>query len=376
MIPKHIPFIKPKFPEPEELTEDLRLIYENNYYSNNGPIYFEFKKNIEAYIGQDIKAVIVSNATQALMISIQAIFGSRKQMGKKYIAIPSFTFAAGPLAIKWCGFEPIFFDIEPESTQPNLKSFNTLYQTYHKDLAGIVLINSFGIGNSDIKDWSDLLREKDIPIIIDSAPGFGSTYQDGNLIGGAGECEIFSFHVTKPFGIGEGGLITTKNAELAETLESLKNFGFDEHKRTVRFGMNAKITEIDCAIGLRILEKYPDTLADRRKTYRKFEEKLREGKVDFLPRADSAAIQFVTILVDPKKRGKLLQDLKNGGVETRTYYAPATHTFPFFAETPKTKLPNTEAVSEKVVSLPLHPNMEASIVDYICDIIIKSLQES
>ncbi len=234
-----VPFIKPKLPDPESLAKDIKRIYENNYYSNNGPVYFEFKKELESYLGQGIHAVVVSNATLGLMLAMSAIFGKATAQ-KKYIAVPSFTFAAGPLAIQWCGFEPIFFDVDYEDAQPSLDSFRQLAETYGDQLAGVLIINSFGIGNVNINAWESVLNNLGLPYVVDSAPGFGSTYDDDSLIGGKGACEIFSFHATKPFGIGEGGLITTKDAVLALRLESLKNFGFDEDKTTVGPGINAK----------------------------------------------------------------------------------------------------------------------------------------
>jgi dTDP-4-amino-4,6-dideoxygalactose transaminase len=365
-----IDFIKPKFPQPEELAEDLRRIYGNNYYSNNGPIYFEFKEKIESYLGQGIHSVIVSNATLGLMLAIQTSFGDKK---KKYVAIPSFTFAAGPLAIQWCGFEPVFFDIDETTAQPSIDSFKEVLNKYGDQLAGVFLINVFGIGMENIDEWEALLARNNLPSIIDSAPGFGSTYSDGSLLGAKGSCEIFSFHATKPFGIGEGGLITTKDKELADRLEALKNFGFDSEKKTTDLGINAKITELDCAIGLRILKKYDDTLKDRRNTYTNFADNFKGHDIGLLPRAETAAIQFATIKVDEGKRPKILSNLAKNGVEARTYYAPAVHTFPFFAGAKQVAMPQTEKLSKEVISLPVHPDMPAQTVQYISDIVIESL---
>lgn len=368
-----VPFINPKLPEPDELVEDLKRIYKNNYYSNNGPVYFEFKKSLEEYFNQNgLHAVIVSNATLALMMAIHAIFGEPKN-GKRFVAIPSFTFAAGPLAIKWCGYEPVFFDIGEQTLQPSIDSFKEVLDNYGDRLAGLLLTNNFGIGNSNIDEWESLLSDVGIPMMIDSAPGLGSTYTDGKLIGGRGDSEIFSLHATKPFGIGEGGLITTRNESLAKRYELLKNFGFDEQKQTVDLGFNAKITELDCAIGLRILSHYDDILSDRRKSYLYYKNKLKKHDVSFLPRAETASIQFATILVSPEKRPKVLGALSSGGVEARTYYAPAVHEFPMFKHDHKVSLGATEVVSKKVVSLPVHPNMSERTIDYICDIIAKEL---
>ena len=371
MAPK-IPFIKPKFPEPEELIDYIKRIYKNNYYSNNGPMYVEFKAAIEEYLGNGTKAVVVANATLGLMLAIHANI-KRTSPEKKYIAIPSFTFAAGPLAIRWCGFEPLFFDIN-EHSQPSLPSFKAVLDKYADQLAGVFLINDFGIGNQEIGQWEQLLSEKNLPFIIDSAPGFGSTYADGGFVGTRGICEVFSFHATKPFGIGEGGLIVTQDPDLAEELESLKNFGFNDQKQTTGLGINAKITELDCAIGLCLLKKYPDMLVDRRKSYQRFRANLESGQVSFLAGAETSAIQFVSIMVDEQKRPKLLELLKEGGVEARTYYAPAVHTFPFFADCPKTDLSITESMSRRIISLPLHPNMPAETIDYICTIVTKGVE--
>jgi len=366
-----IPFIKPKFPEPEELVEDLRRIYKNNYYSNNGPVYFEFKEAIENYLGQGLHAVLVSNATLGLMLAIQAAFGTSNE--RKYIAIPSFTFAAGPLATKWCGFQPLFIDINAETSQPSLNSFRQAVDAYPDQIAGALLTNSFGIGNGEIDEWDSMLNEYAIPYIVDSAPGLGSTYMDGKLLGARGRSEVFSLHATKPFGIGEGGLITTTDQQLASEYESLKNFGFDKDKMTTALGINAKITELDCAIGLRILRKYEIVLEDRRKTYKRYQENLKGFDVGFLPRAESASIQFATIIVPAEKRQKVLAALEAGGVEVRTYYAPSVHTFPLFKDDPVVELRGTKLLSKQVLSLPVHPNMDESTVDYICDIITQEL---
>ncbi len=370
---EHVPFIKPKLPNPDSLIKDIKQIYQNNYYSNNGPVYHEFKEKLEAYLGQNLHAVVVSNATLGLMMAISAIFGEATAQ-KKYVAVPSFTFSAGPLAIKWCGFEPVFFDVDAETAQPSLASFQELADIHGDHIAGLLLINNFGIGNPEIERWEAVASAASIGCVIDSAPGFGSTYADNKLLGGRGNCEVFSFHATKPFGIGEGGLITTKDHDLAEKLESIKNFAFNSDKETNALGINAKITELDCAIGLRILEDYDAILKDRRVTYERYEQQLSGGKVMFLPRAATAAIQFATIMVPALKRQKILDALNREKVEARTYYAPAVHTFPFFKDYPKVDLAGTEQLSASVISLPVHPHMDTKTVDRICTIVRGELE--
>ena len=138
-----IPFIKPSLPSADELSQDISRIKANNYYSNNGPIYYEFKAGIEQYLNTGLHAVVVSNATLGLMMAVSTVFGSKKQEGKRYIAVPSFTFAAAPLAIQWAGYEPLFFDIDKETCQPSLESFkNEVLRGYAESLARVQRVAS------------------------------------------------------------------------------------------------------------------------------------------------------------------------------------------------------------------------------------------
>jgi dTDP-4-amino-4,6-dideoxygalactose transaminase len=364
-MPKHVPFIKPQFPKVEDVIEDLQLIYKNNYYTNNGPIYYKFKEAMEAYLGQGLHVVALNNATTALMLAMKACF----KTDKKYIAMPSFTFPAGPLAAQWCGYEPLFFDIDKMTLQPSLSSLKEVYKKYRKDIAGILLVNEFGIGNDQIDDWDKLSAELSLPMIIDSAPGIGSEYMDGELLGGHGVCEVFSMHATKPFGIGEGGLITTKDKALADKLESLKNFGFGSQGLADKQGLNGKITELDCAIGLRILQNYDEILKGRRNVYLTYERLLKSRPIGFVPLAEKASIQFATILVDKSRRNKLLKQLKENNVEARTYYAPGLHQHSLFKDCPKGLLTDTEEICSQIVSLPVHNGMTDETIKFICSIV-------
>ncbi|HEY5442685.1 MAG TPA: DegT/DnrJ/EryC1/StrS family aminotransferase [Candidatus Saccharimonadales bacterium] len=365
-----VPFIKPHLPPPDEIANDLREIYKNNYYSNNGPVYRRFAAAMEAYLGQGLHVVAVNNATTALMLAMKACCPKNSQ--KKYIAVPAFTFPAGPLAIEWCGYEPVFFDINTSDAQPSLKSFEKLYEKYQSQVAGILLTNSFGIGNDELAKWEKTSEDKDLALVIDSAPGIGSVYPDGRLLGGGGTCEIFSMHVTKPFGIGEGGLITTKDKALAQKLESLKNFGFGPSKMTVGQGLNGKITELDCAIGLRLLKSFDATLEQRKAVHKMYEDCL-EGRVRFLPNARKAAIQFITIIVGAEVRDRVLACLEEHKIDARTYYAPPLHQHAYFKDTLKVELPETELLSRQIISLPLHGDMQPQLVERICAIVKEAL---
>jgi len=132
---------------------------------------------------------------------------------RKKVLLPSFTFAAGAEAILRSGFEPLFIDVDRKSWQPNIEQAEQIL-TESDDIAGILLCNVFGVGNTNITEWEKLASKFAKPLIIDSAAGFGSKYFDEEKVGTRGDCEIFSMHATKPFAIGEGGLVVSKNEKL------------------------------------------------------------------------------------------------------------------------------------------------------------------
>ena len=191
-----IPFINPQFPDASLLAEDFEQIKANNWYTNFGPYEVKFKSALEAFIGQSVHASTFNNATSALLAALITIFG--KGNDTKYIVVPSFTFVAGPQAIVWCGYKPLFLDIDPNTLQMDANGYNALPEAVKKQVVGVLFCNTFGVGDPNIGAWQTLCKKENLPLIIDSAAGFGSLYSDGSYIGAQGDCEIFSFHATKP----------------------------------------------------------------------------------------------------------------------------------------------------------------------------------
>src|SRR5205085_7447824 len=110
-----------------------------------------------------------------------------------------------------------------------------------------------GVGNPQVGAWEDFAAEWELPIVLDSAAGFGSTYADGNRVGGRGACEIFSLHATKPFAVGEGGALVSRDPRLVEQAYHFQNFGFDGSRECTQLAMNGQLRELNAAIGLRQL---------------------------------------------------------------------------------------------------------------------------
>jgi dTDP-4-amino-4,6-dideoxygalactose transaminase len=364
-----ISFLSPRFPDVNEVKEDLEKIYESNWYTNSGPYEQSLAKGIEEYIGSGVRVSILSNATVALMMAIKHLC----KPGREKVIMPSFTFAAGAHAIVWAGYVPIFADIDRGSWQMDIVSVEKYLEKNHLKVAGVLLCNVFGAPVENIEEWEALAKKYDLPLIIDSAAGMGSEYPNGEKMGCRGDCEIFSFHATKPFGIGEGGAIVSKNDKLINDFNQMKNFGFGPGRSSEMLGLNAKVPEITCAIGVRVLEKFAERLVVRRNILKKYKEMLKGKPVRFLQNDNLSTIAFVCIQVDGE-RDKMLSEFADKQIEVKKYYYPPVHMHSLFSKYDSiSSLSNTDYISSTIISLPMHEDLNDDDITRIVTVINNNL---
>ncbi|CAN5278322.1 DegT/DnrJ/EryC1/StrS family aminotransferase [soil metagenome] len=372
--PYRVPFIRPVFPTAAELSEDFERIAAANWYTNFGPEERGFARAVGEYVGGGRTAVTFSNATVGLIGALMASLG--RGDGTRYVLVPSFTFAAGVHSIQWCGYKPLFIDIEAGSLQPSEPAARAAVGSHGAAIAGILLCNTFGIGNLQIDTWEHLAQEAGLPLIIDSAAGFGSEYAPGRRVGTAGACEVFSFHATKPFAIGEGGAVVTADEDLAARLRSFTNFGFDGASGAVAPGLNGKLQELSAAIGLRQLGRLDAALASRQRTMRRYADQL-AGLVEFPWNLAASSVCFASALFPtPEHRDRARTALTAAGVEVRAYYSPPVHRQPQFeSEEQWGSLAETVRAGSGILSLPVHEAMSEAHEDVIVDTIVGVMTE-
>ncbi|HEY8886546.1 MAG TPA: DegT/DnrJ/EryC1/StrS family aminotransferase [Candidatus Microsaccharimonas sp.] len=369
-----IPFIKPSFPSEKVVGEDYSKIIESNWFTNFGPFEQSFRQKVEKYIGNNTHAVTVSNATMGLDIAISALFIN--DLGKKKVLMPSFTFAAGAEMLIAHGLEPVFIDIDSDTLQPSFSQAKEYLAENPHESAGILLCNIFGVGNPDILLWEELARKHELPIIIDSAAGFGSEYLNGEKIGSRGDCEIFSLHATKPFAVGEGGLIITKNEELASRMRELTNFGFNSKKEIGNIGTNAKMQEFNAALGIRQLEDFDLRLVHRRESLAEYKKRLEPYGLTFQVNDHVSTIPFASVILPNGISSEhILGKLHSGSVEARKYYKPLHRESEITRKSDNVHdLTTTNVVYGSILSLPVHDNMGIEVIDKISSIIIGELK--
>lgn len=353
-----IPFIRPTFPSPEAVAAAYAEVVEANWFTNFGPQERRFAGAVGSYLGDGLHVATFANGTLALLAAVQCVFG--RGDGTQHLLVPSFTFAAAPQAAVWCGYRPAWCDVDPETWQPDVASARRVLATHGDQVAGIVMANVFGVGDPRIADWEALAAEHRLPMVIDSAAGFGSSYSRDEHVGGRGTCEIFSFHATKPFAIGEGGALVTRDPDLARAAQEFQNFGFDASRQSQVLGLNGKLQELNAAIGLAQLDGFDERLAGRRRVFDAYREALEPSGLTFQPNAELSSLCFAAAVTPTAaQRDELLARWQAAGIQVRAYYNPPVHRQPLFAGTSSVSadLAVTDDIAARIVSLPVHDAM-------------------
>ncbi|MGS5019846.1 DegT/DnrJ/EryC1/StrS family aminotransferase [Paenibacillus sp. JJ1683] len=367
-----IPFLRPNLVKKERFIANFEKIEETRIYSNYGPLNNLFEERVIAQMFDGIgSAVTVHNATIGLIL---AIAQSKRPQGK-YAVMPSFTFAATPLAAEWCGLEPYFLDIEPENWQMNRDQLEQTVKLLGDEIAVIVPYATFGTA-LDLSVYNKL-QEQGIPVVIDAAASFGTiTSEEATHFGkGFGGAVVFSFHATKSFGIGEGGLVYSLDRDVIRRIRQAGNFGFSSSRESVTQGLNSKISEYTAAIALATLDQFKTVRENRRTIYEYYLQELIQA--DLLERGwsvqktqGSVVHQFVPVLSpDSHTNQEVVKLLASNSIEARTYFSPACHQQKQFQSYTRSNLHVTEHIAKHIVSLPLWEELDEIIIRKIVNVL-------
>ncbi len=348
---------RPELPPLDAVADYYALAEEARFYSNGGPCHERLAERLAEYLGGGVCCLPVSNCTIGLMVVLREICG-RPAAHKRLVAVPSFTFTATACAIEWAGFQPLFVDVEPESWQLDPAALSSALERHGHDVAAVLGCSSFGSAPpTALRDgWRAACAQHDVALLIDSAAGFGALDDRGRRIGGLGDTEIFSFHATKPFAIGEGGMIATADSELADRLRGAINFGIDSTTRTsTTAGLNGKLSELQSAMALAMYDRFDDALRRRRATAQALQERFARHPVKFQRGSEGSTWQVLQLLVpDAAARRRATTAAHALAIETRTCFDPPLHRHPAFAgATRADSLAVTESLAERALSLPL-----------------------
>jgi dTDP-4-amino-4,6-dideoxygalactose transaminase len=326
-----------------------------------GKVTQEFEAAFANYI-QTKHAIAVTNATAALHLACLALgIGPGDE-----VIVPSLTFVATANAVRYVGAIPVFADI---TSPDNLNISPAAITSRITSRTRAIIVMHYAGYPCDMDAILSIAKQHGLFVIEDAAHAVGSEL-DGRKLGTFGDIGCFSFFSNKNMTTGEGGMLTTENADLAQKLNRLRSHGmtsltWDRHKGhawsydVVDLGYNYRIDEIRAALGLAQLAKIEKNNERRRHLSQIYRDALQEliSRVDvpFENHDGKTAAHIMPILL-PKgtNREQFMGLMKEQGIQTSFHYPPV-HTFTAYVSDMKWNLPVTEEVAGREVTLPLYP---------------------
>lgn len=335
------------------------LLVSGNYVL--GPAVDEFETGAAAYLNSS-HAVGVANGTDALLIALRAL---DLQPGDEVITTP-FTFYSAAEVVALLGARPVFVDIEEDTF--NLDPAKIEAAITPKTRA-IIPVHIFG-HPADMPAIMEIARRHELRVIEDCAQSWGATL-NGQQTGTWGELGTFSFFPTKNLGsCGEGGLICSDDARLAEKSRQLRVHGQSQRYIYDELGYNSRLHALQATI-LSIKLRHVDSWNDARRAHAAHYKNLLQGTPYIVPTERDGARhiyhQYTLRLPAPLDRDRISAKLTERGIGHAIYYPRSLHLQPVFADLGYKvgALPVSERVTEEVLSLPIFPELRADEVELV-----------
>jgi len=354
---------QPLKPDLQKLTKYLEQVNNSGWYTNFGPLHQQLTKRLEEYLGVK-NLLLVSNGTLALQVAY-------KTLNVTNALTTPFSFVATASSLIWQGIDTSFSDIDE-------KTYNLCPKQASAALASnpaidtIVATHVYG-NPCDISAFEQIAKQQNIKVIYDAAHAFGVKV-DGESVLNFGDASTLSFHATKVFHTVEGGAIVFKHKVDYERAKRLINFGMDHNGNLTDVGINAKLNEYQCAVGLTILDQMRDVLQHRSALLKAYRSAL--VNVVGLPQwhcdSDYNGAYMPILLDSATSVERLAAFLTEGDVQSRRYFSPSldqTFSKPicFGSET-------SQDISTRILCLPLHFYMTLKDINIVTKLVKKGLK--
>lgn len=352
-------------PDFEEYIEEIKDLWDSHWLTNMGVKHKMLEAELCSYLNTpDI--TLFANGHLALECAIAAF-----SLTGEVITTP-FTFASTTHAIVRNNLQPVFCDIDPDDYTMDVDKLKELIT---EKTSAIIPVHVYG-NVCNVKEIERIAEKYNLKVIYDAAHAFGVTV-DNVGVANFGDASMFSFHATKVFNTIEGGAVTYRDEALKKILNNHKNFGITGQESVEYPGGNAKMNELQAAMGICNLRHVDDEIKKRQAVVKRYIEylsgingiKLCEAQ----PRVKSNYAYFPVVFDGYKlNRNEVFEILKNEGVFARKYFYPLTNSFECYkGRFDVDKTPVAKYIADRVLTLPLYANLALEDVDRICKIILR-----
>jgi len=325
-----------------------------------GPEVAAFEQEFAAY-SRVKHAIAVNSGTSALHL---ALLAAEVRPGDEVITVP-FTFVATAAAILYARAQPVYVDIDPETFTMDAAQLERAITTRTR---AVIPVHLYG-HCADMDPILEIARRKKLVLIEDACQAHGAEYK-GRRAGSMGDMGCFSFYPGKNLGAyGEGGLVTTNNAEHDRKLRMLRDWGAERKYQHLLQGYNYRMDGLQGAI-LRVKLRHLEQWTESRRSHAARYHSLLSGCGVHRPQAASWARHVYHIFaVRSSARDRLQRALQQREVQTGIHYPIPVHLQPAYASTrhPAGSFPESEAAAREVLSLPMYSELSDPQIEAVCD---------
>ena len=357
---------KPDLPPLEEFLPYLHKIWDTKILTNGGQFHQELENELCKYLGVPYISLF-TNGTIALVTALKAL-----NITGEVITTP-FSFVATSHSLIWNNLQPVFIDIDPVSLNLNPRKIEAAITPKTEAILGV---HCYG-RPCDVEAINNIAVKYNLKVIYDAAHAFGVRDQTQSILN-YGNLSVLSFHATKVFNTFEGGAIVSHDQNTKTLIDQLKNFGILDELNVITTGINGKMSELNSALGL-VQLKYIDQAISKRSLidaiYRKGLGKIAGIKpLESMPGIIQNYSYFPVLVNSEYKltRDKLYSHLLEHGIYSRKYFYPLITDHPMYSNLESAsvdKLPVARFISDRILCLPIYPDLEPAEVLKICEII-------
>jgi perosamine synthetase len=329
----------------------------------DGPEVRKFESEFAEYCGA-AHGIATSNGTTALHTALHALGLGR---GDRVLTTP-FSFVASANAIRLCGAEPVFADIDPETFTLDPRAVEETISEENGDIDAILVVHLYGLA-ANMGCLSDIADDYGLLLVEDAAQAHGAEYE-GRRVGSFGDAACFSFYPTKNMTTGEGGMVLTDRKEVATRAAQFVNHGRANGDRHVEVGHNFRMTSLAAAIGRVQLDRLPGYIDKRRSNANRLSGILTDGNVVTPAEPDWARHVYNQYTVRCEDRDALQAHLEERAVSSQIYYPTPIYEQPAYRGY-DVSCPVTERTASDVLSLPIHPGLSESDIKTVARAVLE-----
>ena len=357
-----IDLFKPSVPRKASYLPYIDEIDALEMYSNFGPLYQRLRSRFATHLGLSDKNVeLVSSGTAALIASLVSL----RVSGKPYCLLPSWTFVATAQAVVAAGLIPVFLDVDAGSMVLTDKSLVQVPKDILDQTSVILVVAPFG-SPLDLDLTLQLARRYMIEVLVDAAAAFESLSEIETHT-------VVSLHATKTLGIGEGGLVVSPSPAFIDHVHAYSNFGFMGKRLSEFSGVNLKLSEFACAIGLAALDAWSDVRAQYYKLASLYLAHFSDV-VEFQAGWGVSWVSSVCVVKfkTPAIKNTAMKLFDDHHIACRDWWNKGCHQEPLFKDAKKIgDLHNTLLLSETTLGIPFHLEVTDADVARMVDVLRK-----